>query len=267
MRIASASETVVVRQEIAAAPETVWRFLSDGALFASWIGAFAGAPPAAGTRIDARVGGKLRVEYPHSGPAVGEITAMSPPHRLCMTWGYEGAANEMPPGSSQIEILLTPSRLGTTVELRHTGIPTQAAREGHRGGWTHYLAMLTRAASSAQHSDRLSQTLCGWFEAWGEGDDDRRSVLLGQCCAPDVTVRTGFAATDDLKSLSVHIGESLRHMPGMRLSASGTPQELHGWVRFGWHVLAPNGAPMFQGENIAHLDLHSRIRTLVSFAG
>ena len=235
--------------------------------FAAWIGAFAGAAPSPATRIDPRLGGKLRVEYPHSGAAIGEIIAMEAPRRICMTWGYEGAANEMPPGSTRVEILLTSSPRGTIVELRHTGIPTSAGREGHFGGWTHYLSMLARSAIGAQHAERLGAVIGAWFAAWGEADDARRSALLADCCSSDVRVRTGFAATDDLASLSRHIAGSLRHMPGMRLVGSGNPQELHGWVRFGWEVQTPDGRAVFRGENVATLDLNTRITNLVSFTG
>src|SRR5262249_6933743 len=101
------AEAVVVHMSIAAAPATVWSFMSDGAKFASWIGAFAGQGPAEGTRIDPRVGGELRVCYPGGHAAVGKITAMEPPRRIAFTWGYEQQTHGIAPGASQVEITLT----------------------------------------------------------------------------------------------------------------------------------------------------------------
>jgi uncharacterized protein YndB with AHSA1/START domain len=260
-------ESVVVSTTIAASPAIVWSFLSDPERFRSWIGAFAGAAPQPGTRVDPRVGGKLRVEYQGGTFATGEITAIEPQTRIEFTWGYEpGGGQNIPPGSTRVEILLCPTAAGTRVELRHHNIPTQEARDGHRGGWTHYLSMFARDAAAAQHAETLPAICADYFRAWSEPDDAARAKLLVQCCESDVRVRTSFANTNSIPELNAHIANGLKHMPGLSLKLVGAPQQLHGFARFEWSVDAPNGASIFRGVNFAELAPSGRIRTLVGFA-
>ncbi len=257
---------VCVSVRIAASPATVWRFLSEAEKFAAWIGAFAGGPPLEGTRVDARLGGSVRVVYPGGGAAIGAITAFEPPRRVCMTWGYEREAEGVAPGSSEVEIVLVPTEGGTRVELRHRGIPTADARRGHLAGWKHYLSMLARCAADAQHAAGLGPCLDAYFGAWREPADAARQSLLEGCCEPDVRVRSAFACTDGVQELSAHIANSLRFMPGMTLAADGPPEQLHGHVRCRWTVRAPDGRSVMSGENVAGLSAQGRIAWLVSFS-
>jgi uncharacterized protein YndB with AHSA1/START domain len=258
-------ESVVVSTTIAATPAVVWSFLSDAERFRTWIGAFAGVQPLPGTRVDPRIGGKLRVEYQGGTFAAGEIIAIEPEKRIELTWGYEGGGQGMLPGSTRVEILLSPTAGGTRVELRHHDIPTQEAREGHRGGWTHYLSMFARDAAAAQHAVTLGEVCATYFQAWNERDDQARSKLLVKCCESDVRVRTSFANTNTIPELNGHIANGLKHMPGMSLKPMGTPQQLHGFARFDWTVDGPDGRSYFRGVNFAELSLSGRLRTLVGF--
>lgn len=259
-------ESVIVSTTIAATPAVVWSFLSDPERFRSWIGAFAGVQPLSGTKVDPRVGGKLRVEYQGGTFAAGEITVIEPQKRIEFTWGYEaGGGQNIPPGSTRVEILLSPTAAGTRVELRHHDIPTQEARDGHRGGWTHYLSMFARDAAAAQHAETLSAVCAAYFKAWSEPDDAARAKLLAQCCESDVRVRTSFANTNSIPELVAHIANGLKHMPGMSLKLAGAPQQLHGFARFDWTVDAPDGRTIFRGVNFAELSLSGRLRTLVGF--
>lgn len=259
-------DVVVVRMRIAAEPATVWSFMSDAARFTSWIGSMGGGPPQPGTCIEPRVGGALRVVYSPTSAARGEITAIEAPRRIEFTWGYEDGANDMPVGSSRVELILSAIDGGTLVELRHRGIPNDAARKGHFGGWTHYLSMLSRNAVEAQHAEKLAARVDAYFAAWREADATKRTQLLEECCEPNVAVRTNFACTDDIASLSAHIENSLRHMPGMTLAGDGAPQHLQGHARAAWKVTAPNGAVVFRGSNFYSLSLKSRFTLVVGFA-
>jgi len=52
---------------------------------------------------------------------------------------------DLPPGSSRVEFVLTPTPRGTTVSLRHTNLPESRSR-GHAAGWTNYIDRLAAAA-------------------------------------------------------------------------------------------------------------------------
>ena len=260
------SNAVHVSVNISAEPSTVWKFLSEGQRFASWIGAFAGQGPMEGTRIDPRVGGEVRVAYPGGNFGVGMITAMESGKRLAMSWGYEDVKQGLPVGSTQIEITLTPTSHGTLVQLTHTGLPSDVVRQGHLGGWKHYLSMLAREAAMAQHQAAAQKAFDTYFRAWIETDEAARLRILAESCEADVRLRTQFACTDGLQKLSEHIAGSLKHMAGFTLLAEGPVQTTHGYARVPWSVLAPGGNPMMRGINVAELSLSGKLASVVSFS-
>lgn len=262
---ASTAAELIVSLQIAAQPATVWRFLSQPERFAAWIGAFAGQPPLPGTRVDPRVGGAVEVEYPGGHKAVGLFTAIEAGKRVEFTWGYEAGTHGLPPGSSRVEITLTPHDDGTLVRLRHTGLKSAEAREGHRGGWTHYLSMLALQAAESQHAESLPRVLDAYFRAWAEPDAAARRQLLEQCCEPAARIRTSFAVTDTIDELDAHIANAVRHMPGIRLEPAGRPQQLHGRARVGWVARSADGKSLLAGTNYLVLSAGGRIRELTSF--
>ncbi len=259
-------DEVLVHVLVAAEPATVWSFLSDGDRFASWIGAYGGGPPLPGTHIDPKVGGSLRVCYPGQGvAATGKITAMEPMRRIAFSWGYEDGHDGIAAASTQIEINLTPMPDGTWVQLRHVGIPSDGARQGHIGGWKHYLSMLAGRAAERQHGDRLAGLWADYFRAWSESDEAARRRMLANCCEPAVRLRTAFACTDGIEAFSQHVANALKHMPGVTLKMDGAPQLSHGFTRVGWTVEGPGGQTMMRGENFAGLSLGGKFATMISF--
>ena len=132
----TAVEDSVIELEVrvAARPETIFPFLTDGAKMAQWFGASAEVQP--------RPGGTFRVQINNSATARGEVIEVEPNKRIAFTFGWEGQGNPVPPGSSRVEISLAADGDGTIVRLRHTGLPVEAAGD-HKGGWTMYLDRLT----------------------------------------------------------------------------------------------------------------------------
>jgi uncharacterized protein YndB with AHSA1/START domain len=136
------TETSVERElAIDASPETVWGFLVDPEKMTRWMGGEAW--------FDPRPGGQYRVDVIQGHIASGEFVELDPPRRLVYTFGWEpegGRPNPVPPGSSTIEIELTPTGDGTTLRFRHSGLPSAEAAEAHTVGWDHYLGRLAVAA-------------------------------------------------------------------------------------------------------------------------
>jgi uncharacterized protein YndB with AHSA1/START domain len=135
---ARTSETQVVEREVYvdAAPETVFEFFTNPEKMVRWKGRAA--------TLDPRPGGIYRVEI---GPyvALGEYVEVDPPHRVVLTWGWEGGS-PIPPGSSTIEVTLTPDGDGTLVRLVHSGLSEESA-EAHAHGWDQYMPRLAIAAA------------------------------------------------------------------------------------------------------------------------
>jgi len=65
--------------------------------------------------------------------------------RIVFTWGWEGDASPLPPGSTTVEVSFSADGEATVVRLRHLGLPADQ-REAHAKGWDHYLPRLAIAA-------------------------------------------------------------------------------------------------------------------------
>lgn len=91
-------------------------------------------------RTDLRVGGEYRWLVAPGHTAIGTVTAVEPARRVAYAWGWEGD-QEVPPGSSTVDITLESSAEGTTVRLVHEGLSDEQAK-GHNEGWQHFLQRL-----------------------------------------------------------------------------------------------------------------------------
>jgi uncharacterized protein YndB with AHSA1/START domain len=127
---------IEIRQRIEASPEIVFAYLTDSQRFVRWMGV--------GAELDPRPGGRYRIDVDGVHIASGEYQEVDPPHRLVITWGWEGHPT-VPPGSTTVEITLTPERDGTLLRLRHLGLPDEGERRLHTEGWVQYLSQLAAA--------------------------------------------------------------------------------------------------------------------------
>jgi uncharacterized protein YndB with AHSA1/START domain len=129
----------LIRREmtIEADPATVFAFFTDPERLVRWMGVSA--------NLDPRPGGLLLIDVHEGSTARGEFKEVVPVSRLVYTWGWQGREN-VPPGSSLIEIDLAPKNGHTLVSFTHSGLPP-AEVPGHTDGWNHYLGRLALAAS------------------------------------------------------------------------------------------------------------------------
>ena len=138
--------TLTCELTIEAPPEIVYSFFTDPERFREWQGQEAW--------LDPRPGGMFRVRMTGVSNAIvsGEYVELVPFERIVYTWGWENAqivqgAIDVPPGSSRVEVTLTPSGEGTHLRLRHSGLPSDAAMSFHKFGWDHSLARLAIAGA------------------------------------------------------------------------------------------------------------------------
>ena len=78
--------TVIIR----AARDTVFRFFTDNARWAAWWGA--------GSTIEPRPGGAVRIHFPNAIEVSGEVLEVLVPERLVFTYGY-ASGTPIPPGA------------------------------------------------------------------------------------------------------------------------------------------------------------------------
>lgn len=138
------TDTTTIEQtvRIDASPETVWSFWTEPERLAEWWGTEA--------EVVAEPGGILRVVM-EAGPIMrGAFTELDPPHRLVFTFGWEQhqPGEPLAPGSTRVEVTMTPEEGGTLVVLRHSEMPSTHAAD-HEKGWHHYLGECRTAAAGA----------------------------------------------------------------------------------------------------------------------
>jgi uncharacterized protein YndB with AHSA1/START domain len=130
---------IEITQRIEASPDIVFAYLTDSHRFVKWMGV--------GAELDARPGGRFRIDVDGVHIASGEYQEIDPPRRLVMSWGWEGHAT-VPPGSTTVEITLTPERGATVLRLRHLGLPDEGERHQHSEGWRLYSSQLARSVAA-----------------------------------------------------------------------------------------------------------------------
>jgi uncharacterized protein YndB with AHSA1/START domain len=133
-------ETLIVRRETRspAPPATVFALLTDPDNILRWMGTEA--------QIDAQPGGLYLVNVTGARCARGTFREVVPVHRLAYSFGWDDS-EEVPPGSSLVEIDLLEQPDGTLLRMTHTGLPTAEQCASHADGWAHYLGRLTVVAA------------------------------------------------------------------------------------------------------------------------
>jgi uncharacterized protein YndB with AHSA1/START domain len=118
------------------APEKVWRAWTDPEAIKRWWG------PDAGDRVslaqlDVRVGGRYCIVF--GGPqgtdheVQGVYREVVPHRRLVFTWTWP---NSTPERESVVTIVFKAAGGGTELDFRHEQFFDEAARDGHRRGWS-----------------------------------------------------------------------------------------------------------------------------------
>jgi uncharacterized protein YndB with AHSA1/START domain len=130
------SPAIHVEQRVSAPPGTVYAYLTRSELWARWQGAAASD--------DATTGGAFEMRMANGQVAQGRFLELVPDSRVVFTWGWIGS-EELPPGSSTVEIELVPDGDGTLIRLSHRDLPPENVPP-HEIGWRHYLPRLGTAA-------------------------------------------------------------------------------------------------------------------------
>lgn len=125
-----------VQRTLAASPARVWQALTDPAALCGWFWPHASFGTTA--RVDLRTGGEFQIGAPKVDIGVsGRYVDVEPPHRLVMTWRWDGEEAE-----TLVTISLVPSGDGTELTLVHSRFPEAARRDQNAQGWSDCLDRL-----------------------------------------------------------------------------------------------------------------------------
>ena len=113
----------------------------------------------------------------------------------------------------------------------------------------------------------LTATVDTYLAAWNETDPARRAELVEQVWAPDGTL------TDPPLAASGHAGISDMHgalqgqFPGHRFRRTSGVDEHHGFARYGWELVGPDGAVALAGTDVGRLAEDGRLHSITGFFG
>jgi uncharacterized protein YndB with AHSA1/START domain len=123
------------------APEKVWRAWTDPKTIAKWWGP--GHDPVSAAELDLRVGGHFRIAFGGAQgtehECAGVYREVVPNRKLVFTWCWPRTT---PDRISQVTILFKPAGGGTDLEFLHEQFFDEAARDGHKRGWSEFLVKL-----------------------------------------------------------------------------------------------------------------------------
>lgn len=224
---------------IAAQPETVFRFFTDSARWASWWGA--------GSTIDARPGGRVYVRHPNGIETLGEIREIDNPERIVFTFGYP-SGKPMPPEGSLVTIWLEPHESGTLLRLTHD-FAEPGPRDEFIQGWRFQLALFANAVADEAHANAAA-VVDGWYAAWMITEEQARAEAIAKVASPGVIFRDRFALIEGSDELGKHIAASHRFMPGMSLKRKGDVRHCQGTVLSDWVASAADGTPRMSGTSV-----------------
>ena len=129
-------DPLIASIRIAAPPDVVFSYLIDPSLLSRWFGDATGSTP--------EPGGAFAIAFDDTKSVQGRFVTIDPPKRVVFTWGVPDS-NVLPPGSTTVEIVLTPDGSDTVVDLTHHDLPPSEL-PSHQTGWTGLLKELERVA-------------------------------------------------------------------------------------------------------------------------
>ncbi|MDA8110564.1 MAG: SRPBCC domain-containing protein [Betaproteobacteria bacterium] len=135
---------LVIERRYPATPEKVWRAWTDPQALRRWFGPGEGEPVSAAD-VDLRVGGRYRIVFGGADGTAHECAGVYkeivPNRKLVFTWSWPRTTPER---VSLVTITLTQIGSGTELVFRHEQFFDEAARDGHRRGWSGAFEKLER---------------------------------------------------------------------------------------------------------------------------
>jgi uncharacterized protein YndB with AHSA1/START domain len=227
--------TVVIQ----ATPAIVFGFLTDTPRWAAWWGA--------GSEIDARPGGRMKIRYPDGTEATGEVTEVRAPNRIAFTYGYT-TGTLIPPGGSRVTIELEPVGAATRLRLTHE-VAEEIVRDQHIQGWRYQLSLFANVVADAVNAGAAG-IVDAWFDAWADPDAASRERTLSRIASDTLRFRDRYSNTDGVADLVAHITGAQRFMPGIRMQRHGDVRHCQGTVLADFIAHASDGQPRASGTNV-----------------
>jgi hypothetical protein len=113
----------------------------------------------------------------------------------------------------------------------------------------------------------LTDVVDTYIDMWNEEDADRRAELIRRAWTDDARYRDPLLEADGPAGLSDMVATVHGHYPGHRFRRTSGIDAHHDLARFGWELVAPDGAVFVAGVDVATVAEDGRLRTIAGFFG
>jgi uncharacterized protein YndB with AHSA1/START domain len=234
--------------------EVVFRFLTDSPRWADWWGA--------GSTIDARPGGQMRIRHSNGVEVTGEVLHVDAPERIAFTYGYASGA-PIPPGGSRVTIRLDPHPQGTLLQVTHEFADARV-RDEFVQGWRYQLSLFANVIANAASAEAAA-LVDAWLATWSDPDTATREASLARIAAADLEFQDKFSCVTGLDDLRAHLAAVHRFMPGLRLERRGEIRHCQWQVLADWAAVAADGQERGRGTNLFVIDADQRLTRVTGF--
>jgi len=236
--------------------ETVFSFFTDNARWATWWGA--------GSTVDARPGGALRIQHSNGFVSEGEVIEVAPPERFVFTYSLQ-STRPVPAEESRVTIRLEEQTDGTMLMLTHE-VSDAVTRDLLVQGWRFQFSLFANAVANYVNAG-APDVVDAWFALWAEPDAQAREAALGRIAARKVRFRDRYSRVDGIDEIVAHTGASQKFMPGIRLERQGDIRHCQGTVLAEWVAKSADGQVKMSGTNVFVLGHGLKIDSVTGVAG
>jgi hypothetical protein len=125
--------------------------------------------------------------------------------------------------------------------------------------------MTDTTSGSTVDSTAVSATVDSYFLVWNETDAAQRRLAVAAVFTDDAEYVDPMAAVAGHDGMTHLVGAVQQQFPGHRFVRSGAVDLHHDRVRFGWDLVAPGGAVVASGTDVARLAADGRLATVTGF--
>ena len=113
----------------------------------------------------------------------------------------------------------------------------------------------------------LTTTIDTHLAAYCEPDAERRAALVAQVWSPQGQLVDPPMEGEGLEAIAGLGDVVVTHYPGHTFQRTTNVDEHHGYARYGWALVAPDGTPAVTGTDIATVDSDGRLVKVIGFFG
>jgi hypothetical protein len=113
----------------------------------------------------------------------------------------------------------------------------------------------------------LQELIDGYCAAWNESDGEVRRALLADVWSGDGVYCDPTGRIEGRDAVAKHIDGFQERMVGHRIDATSWVDDHHGWFRFSWRIVGPDGGEALEGFDVGERDDDGRISRIVGFFG